>query len=83
MLNARANDSPPPPRGNKPSNDTANNVRELQLELLTEHDSVPWDALPGLMVEDEHGEFRLAQRPERLPASFTLVARRPAAAGSR
>ncbi len=49
----------------------------LRLELLVEHDSVPWDALPGLMVEDEHGEFRLKDRPERLPASFTLVARRP------
>jgi SAM-dependent methyltransferase len=49
----------------------------LQLELLVEHDSVPWDALPGLMVEDEHGEFRLRDRPGRLPASFTLVARRP------
>lgn len=55
----------------------------LRLELLTEHDSVPWDALPGLMLQDEHGEFRLARRPERLPASFTLVARQPAAAGSR
>lgn len=49
----------------------------LRLELLVEHDSVPWDALPGLMVEDEHGEFRLRDRPERLPASFTLVARMP------
>lgn len=55
----------------------------MQLELLTEHDSVPWDALPGLMVEDEHGEFRLAERPDRLPASFTLVASQPAAAASR
>lgn len=55
----------------------------LRLELLTEHDSVPWDALPGLMVEDERGEFRLARRPERLPASFTLVACQPAAGGSR
>ncbi|MFK5584912.1 class I SAM-dependent methyltransferase [Serinicoccus sp. LYQ131] len=49
----------------------------LTLELLQEHDSVPWDALPGLMVEDDLGEHRLADRPHRLPASFTLVARRP------
>lgn len=49
----------------------------LTLELLQEHDSVPWDALPGLMVQDEAGEHRLAQRPQRLPASFTLLARKP------
>lgn len=50
----------------------------LELQLLTEHDSVPWDALPGLMVQqDEVGEHRLADRPRRLPASFTLVARKP------
>ena len=49
----------------------------LTLELLEEHDSVPWLALPGLMTEDADGEYRLADRPERLPASFTLVARRP------
>ena len=47
----------------------------LTLELLTEHDSVPWDALLGMMVADDQGEYRLAERPERLPASFTLVAR--------
>lgn len=49
----------------------------LTLELLVEHDSVPWDALPGLLTCDEHGEHRLLDRPERLPATFTLVARRP------
>lgn len=50
----------------------------LVLESLTEHDSVPWDALPGLMSLDAAtGEYRLTDRPERLPASFTLTARRP------
>lgn len=50
----------------------------LVLESLTEHDSVPWDALPGLMSRDAAtGEYRLTDRPERLPASFTLTARRP------
>ena len=48
----------------------------LSLELLAEHDSVPWDAVPGMMEMDEVGEYRLRDRPERLPASFTLVARR-------
>lgn len=48
----------------------------LALEFITEHDSVPWNALPGLMVADDRGEWRLADRPERLPASFTLIARK-------
>lgn len=48
----------------------------LRLELLVEHDSVPWDALPGLMEPDADGEYRLRDRPARLPASFTLIARR-------
>jgi len=50
----------------------------LALTGLAEHDSVPWDALPGLMVLDAAtGEYRLGHRPERLPATFTLTARRP------
>ncbi len=50
----------------------------MDLELLAEHDSIPWEALPGLMAAhpDHPGEFRLADRPERLAASFTLAARR-------
>ena len=48
----------------------------MELTGLVEHDSVPWQALPGQMVRDEHGEWRLRDRPERLAASFTLQARR-------
>jgi 2-polyprenyl-3-methyl-5-hydroxy-6-metoxy-1,4-benzoquinol methylase len=49
----------------------------LELTSLTEHDSAPWDALPGLMVADgELGEFRLRDRPQRMPATFTLTARK-------
>lgn len=49
----------------------------LELTSLTEHDSVPWEALPGLMVLDEDiDEYRLRDRPERFPATFTLTARR-------
>lgn len=48
----------------------------LELTTLVEHDSVPWDAVPGLMSFDEAtAEYRLRDRPERLPASFTLIAR--------
>lgn len=45
------------------------------LTALEEHDSAPWDALPGLMSVDERGEYRLTDRPERLPCSYTLQAR--------
>ena len=41
---------------------------------LTEHDSVPWDAQPGQMTEIGGGEWRLADRPWRLPHSYTLQA---------
>jgi hypothetical protein len=46
----------------------------FELTALEEHDSVPWDALPGMMVRDEQGEYRLQDRPERLPCSYTLQA---------
>ncbi len=57
---------------------TAVLAARLELNSLAEHDSVPWEALPGLMVHDElTDEWRLRDRPERLPASFTLTARKP------
>jgi SAM-dependent methyltransferase len=46
----------------------------LQITGLVEHDSVPWEALPGQMTRDDHGEWRLSDRPWRLPASYTLQA---------
>ncbi len=49
----------------------------LELTNLVEHDSVPWDALPGMMVADERGEYLLKDRPSRMPMTFTLMARRP------
>ncbi|WP_327005098.1 class I SAM-dependent methyltransferase [Dactylosporangium sp. NBC_01737] len=48
----------------------------LDLTMLQEHDSAPWDALPGRTVADEHGEHRLAERPWRLPQTYTLQARK-------
>src|SRR4051794_3264330 len=50
----------------------------LVITAFEEHDSVPWDALPGAMLELEGGEFRLVDWPERLAASYTLQARKPA-----
>jgi hypothetical protein len=48
----------------------------LDLTALAEHDSVPWEAIPGQMTKDSAGEWRLTDRPERLAASYTLQARR-------
>ena len=48
----------------------------LELTALEEHDSVPWDALPGQMTDIGGGEHRLTDRPERLPHSYTLQARK-------
>ncbi len=50
----------------------------LQLTGLVEHDSVPWEALPGLMERVGLAEWRLSDRPERLPHTYTLRARKPA-----
>ncbi|HET6209896.1 MAG TPA: methyltransferase [Jatrophihabitans sp.] len=49
----------------------------LRLTELVEHDSVPWNALPGEMTELDNGEWRLTDRPERLPHTYTLQARKP------
>ncbi|HEY2063377.1 MAG TPA: class I SAM-dependent methyltransferase [Amycolatopsis sp.] len=46
----------------------------LTLTAFTEHDSVPWNALPKEMAEDEVGEWRMRENPRRLAASYTLQA---------
>ena len=45
----------------------------MTLTGLAEHDSVPWNALPGMMTETD-GEWRLTANPARLACSFTLKA---------
>ena len=50
----------------------------MVVEALVEHDSCPWEALPGKLVEDEHGEWRLIDGRERMPMTYTLRARREA-----
>jgi SAM-dependent methyltransferase len=49
-------------------------TRGLLITGFVEHDSVPWDALPGQMETLENGEYRLADRPWRLAHSYTLQA---------
>ncbi|WP_432943681.1 class I SAM-dependent methyltransferase [Kribbella sp. CA-253562] len=47
----------------------------LQLTALEEHDSAPWVPLPGKMTKDaDFDEWRLTDRPERLPCTYTLQA---------
>jgi len=46
----------------------------LRLTMLVEHDSVPWEALPGQMTEIGGGEWRLTEKPWRVPHTYTLQA---------
>lgn len=58
--------------------ETVSAVLEAGMELtaLEEHRSVPWEGLPGHMVCDEHEEWRLKERPARVPLTFTMQARK-------
>ncbi len=49
----------------------------LQLTMLEEHESVPWEALPGQMTKGPDEEWRLTERPWRLAATYTLQAVKP------
>jgi hypothetical protein len=48
----------------------------LRLTQFVEHNSVPWNALPGQMtqIEDDLKEWRLTTDPDRLAASYTIQA---------
>jgi hypothetical protein len=50
--------------------------RGFEITAFEEHDSVPWDALPGYMepLPDAPNEWRLRDRPWRVPHSYTLQA---------
>ncbi|WP_297372698.1 class I SAM-dependent methyltransferase [Cryobacterium sp.] len=49
----------------------------LQLTMLVEHDSVPWEALPGQMVHRPDGEFALDTLAGVAPLSYTIQAVKP------
>jgi SAM-dependent methyltransferase len=53
----------------------------LSITAFTEHDSVPWEALPGKMEQIGGGEWRLADDPSLVPCSYTLQAVKQAGAG--
>jgi SAM-dependent methyltransferase len=46
----------------------------MRITGFVEHDSVPWEAIEGQMERLALREWRLADRPERVPHSFTLQA---------
>jgi len=46
----------------------------MTITAFTEHDSVPWEALPGKMAQTLEGEWRLVDDPSRVPCSYTLQA---------
>jgi SAM-dependent methyltransferase len=49
----------------------------LVITTVVEHDSVPWDPFPGFTEELPGGEFRIKDRPWRLPHSYTISATKP------
>jgi SAM-dependent methyltransferase len=49
----------------------------LVLDALVEHDSVPWDPFPGFTEALPGGEYRIKDRPWRLPHSYTIKATKP------
>jgi SAM-dependent methyltransferase len=46
----------------------------MTITQLIEHDTVPWNPLPGKFRQVEGGEWQLADRPSRLPHTYTLQA---------
>jgi 2-polyprenyl-3-methyl-5-hydroxy-6-metoxy-1,4-benzoquinol methylase len=46
----------------------------MTLTGFEEHQTVPWEAMPGQMHLVENDEWQLTDRPERLPHSYTLRA---------
>jgi hypothetical protein len=49
----------------------------MRLTRFVEHDSVPWNAIPGQMTQDDNDElkeWRLTTDPNRLAATYTIQA---------
>ncbi|KIM99758.1 hypothetical protein OIDMADRAFT_181148 [Oidiodendron maius Zn] len=46
----------------------------MRITAMEEHQSVPWEALPGQMTEVMKNEWTLTDQPWRLPHSYTLQA---------
>lgn len=48
----------------------------MELTGLVEHDTLPWPQFDRLMDQVGPNEYRLRERPDRVPMSFTLQARK-------
>lgn len=48
----------------------------MELTAFDEHRSMPSELLPGQLIRDEHEEWHLRERPERVPLTYTLQARK-------
>lgn len=48
----------------------------MDITLFEEHTSVPWNPMGDAMHDIGGGEYQLVERPERLPTSYTLRARK-------
>lgn len=46
----------------------------MRLDAIEEHQTVPWNPLGDTMEDAGDGEYRLRERPERLPATYTIQA---------
>jgi SAM-dependent methyltransferase len=53
---------------------TALLAHRLRLTMLVEHESAPWDGLPGQTVRGDDGEWRLTEGRARVPLTYTLQA---------
>lgn len=53
----------------------------LRINMVEEHDSVPWNALPGRMMKAELGEYRLVHGSDRIPCSYTIQAVKESGSG--
>ena len=49
----------------------------LQITSFAEHRTIPWAALPALVKDTDSARYRLPDNPERLPLTFSVIARRP------
>lgn len=48
----------------------------MEITFFEEHTSVPWNPMDDAMEDIGGGEWQLIDRPERMPATYTLRARR-------
>lgn len=48
----------------------------MEITMFDEHMTVPWNPLGDAMIETDNDEWQLRVNPERLPATYTLRARK-------